>query len=212
MIDLQDGFKPNARPTVMPQWNKVVAAALISSAKAKGWLVVLVEFSGCGDTTRAIKDACEGAEVKVVKDRNGGAEVIAQELSRIKVSPRRIRVAWINTPYCVLETTQGLAEAYPTIKISVVAKACGDVSNSTATEPAYGRNCLRSLAQNQKNVKISRLQPAGSSMKSGEIFVSANGDSPAAKGLQADLNAAANIGKGRGGTCHVRTVFHCKIR
>lgn len=56
---------------------------------------------------------------------------------------------------------------------------------------------LCALATRYKGTSDSDLQkvaPLRIPLKGGEIFVSADSDSPAAKGLQADLNAAANIG------------------
>lgn len=140
IIDMQDYFLGaiNQKPT-----NNV--AREIRQAIKDNAPIILVEYGGCGDTTRQLLDVIKRATkvYKVTKWSDDGSEEIIRCLHENILPEDHIKVAGINTDCCVYLTCYGLQRKRPLSTIEIIADACQ--SNYLPDGHSSGLNKLKTL-------------------------------------------------------------------
>jgi nicotinamidase-related amidase len=147
VIDMQDTFAASRGDKVRKACIREIKAAIKNQAT-----VLFVEFENYGPTIPLLTDIVKNAKYRkvhtVIKQRNGGGDVVADYLRQKHLTRANLRVCGVNTNYCVLATVQGMNEHLKYSNLHVVADACATDCGETYHE--YGLETMRKLP----NVKI----------------------------------------------------------
>lgn len=122
IIDMQASFPAANQPNVVA----AVAAEILKAKKEKAAIMV-VEYSGNGDTHSGLMDLLKGYPLLAVihKGNDGGGAEVVRALRRRKFSQTHLRICGVNIDCCVSATVREIVSLIPNVHIHMVRKACG---------------------------------------------------------------------------------------
>lgn len=130
VIDIQPYFESARSMRVIRNCRREIRQAIKDKAA-----VLLVEYSGCGESNKGIrkmvKDYARG--FIVVKHNDDGSNEIVKTINKHRLPKSNIKVTGVNTNACVQGTVRGLSKSKSLSKrrnINVVADACNSSSES----------------------------------------------------------------------------------
>ena len=135
IIDMQELFINGVEEEIIPN-----IIAMVRHAIAKKWAIIVVEYSGSGETDQEITQAIEGYPHQDTVTKygcDGGREVIECITSHPAWSTNLL-VCGIYGPNCVAATVTGLFESSDVVEVDVV---------SDAVCPPYESYCAGSQAE-----------------------------------------------------------------
>ena len=90
--------------------------------------ILFVEYSGYSPTipllTKIVEDANYKRAYHVIKHNNNGGREVTEFLNKHHLPKMNMRIAGVNTSYCVKETVVGIKHYLPNSNIKVIADAC----------------------------------------------------------------------------------------
>jgi hypothetical protein len=136
IIDIQPQFRKSYTKSLFRNCRREIRKAKIANNN-----IVLVEYSGCGKTSKRLTELVEDYDnvSYVTKEHDDGSYAIVPHLVGKKLIRNNLRICGINTDACVCRTVRGLRKRLPNSNIVVVENACWSSYNHkhglTLTEP-----------------------------------------------------------------------------
>ncbi len=120
IIDMQSLFVDKDEMEIIPN-----IIALIRHAMKKKWAIIVVEYSGSGETDQEITQVLRGYPHKetVTKYNNNGGKEVVECLESYPTWSTNLLVCGIYGHECVSQTVAGLFERSDVVEIDVVADA-----------------------------------------------------------------------------------------
>jgi len=121
VIDMQPEFEAANDPKCI-----VGVAKQIWMAQQQKWPIVLVEYSGCGETHDVFADMLKGysSKARISKTDDDGSLEVVRCLRRRKFPHHRLRICGVNADCCVYETVEGLLYRLEKSHIELAKEAC----------------------------------------------------------------------------------------
>ena len=129
IVDMQDRY-PASRCRKVRQ----AVANEITTAKAKGWWVVVLEFGGTCPHVPTHSELsslllnCDRCSEPLIKNEPDGSRLVKSFCRQRLLNPKRIRVCGVNIGACVHATVDGLIAEFGQAVVEVVKKACNCTS------------------------------------------------------------------------------------
>lgn len=118
IVDMQPYFKAS---------DKVLDPVLreVKRAKKNNSGIVVLEFSGCGETCEQIAHALRnyGRKVYATKAMDDGSKAFLKAAKKVKFPTKNVTVVGVNRGYCVLSTVSGLMHSKNVHIIKVIMDA-----------------------------------------------------------------------------------------
>jgi hypothetical protein len=123
IVDMQWYFGASRKASVIAACKREINKAMKARAG-----ILFVEYANCRSTISSLKkmtrDAGYTKAITVTKSDDDGSREILNAIRASKFNDKKIKVAGVNTCYCVQSTVQGLSQGSKRPAIEVIADAC----------------------------------------------------------------------------------------